>query len=66
MSENLVSLVLMVAYAPLLLMGLLWIAALGLRLAGKPGFSQWLATRTSIPRPEEPPAPDAHEHKPHP
>jgi hypothetical protein len=52
MSDNLVRLVLVLAYAPLLLMGLLWIAALGLRLAGKPGLSQWLAARTSIPRPE--------------
>jgi len=58
MSDNLVRLVLALAYAPLLLMGLLWIVALGLRLAGKPGLSQWLAARTSIPRPEQPLAPD--------
>jgi uncharacterized membrane protein YcfT len=55
MSENLVSLVLVIAYAPLLLMGLLWIMALWLRLAGRPAFSKWLVARTSVPEPEQNP-----------
>jgi hypothetical protein len=64
MSENLVSLVLVIAYAPLLLMGLLWLVALGLYLAGKPGFSRWLVARTSVPQPEQsaPPASGGKEH----
>jgi len=53
MSENLVDLVLVIAYAPLLLMGLLWTVALALRLAGKPEFSKWLVARTSVPEPEQ-------------
>ena len=61
MSAKLVSLVLVVAYSPLLVMGLLWIVALGLRLAGKPGFARWLKARTSIPQPEPNPPSNASE-----
>jgi hypothetical protein len=60
MSHDLIGLVLLIAYAPLLLMGLLWIAALALRLAGRPGFLQWLARRTSVPQPEEAPHDSGH------
>ncbi|UCH34432.1 MAG: hypothetical protein JSV65_18200 [Armatimonadota bacterium] len=59
MSENLVSLVLLLAYAPILLMGLVWMVALGLRLARKPEFWLWLRSRTSVPQPEANPPPEA-------
>jgi len=52
MSDDLVRLVLMLAYAPLLLMSLLWVIALALRWGGKPGLWQWLVARTSVPQPE--------------
>jgi hypothetical protein len=52
MSENLVRLVLAVAYGPLAAMALLWIIALALRAAGRPWLSYWLARRTSVPQPE--------------
>ena len=60
MSDDIVSLVLLIAYAPLLLMGLLWIVAVALRLAGKPAYLYWLARRTSVPQPEQAKADGAH------
>ena len=57
MSQNLVNLVLALAYAPVVMMGVLWLTALGLRLAGKPGLAHWLAARTSVPQPEQNPPP---------
>ena len=59
MSDKLVSVVLMSAYAPLLAMALLWMVALVLKLAGLPGLLRWLKTRTSVPPPEPNPPPGA-------
>lgn len=59
MNDKLITLVLAIAYAPLLVMGLLWIAAVALRLAGQPAFARWLALRTSVPQPEQNPPPQA-------
>lgn len=52
MSDNATTVVLLAAYGPLVLMGLLWAVALLLRLAGAPGLMHWLKIRTSVPLPE--------------
>ncbi|HUT74509.1 MAG TPA: hypothetical protein VM221_06705 [Armatimonadota bacterium] len=59
MSDRLVTLVFALAYLPLAAMALLWVIALGLRLAGAPGLLRWLKARTSVPQPEPNPPPGA-------
>ena len=61
MSEKLVGLTLTAAYMPLVAMLLLWLAALALRLAGRPGLAHWLKVRTSVPTPEQNPPAEARE-----
>ena len=51
MSDALLVAVMLLAYGPFLLMGLLYLLGLVLKLAGRPGFLTWLVARTRVPQP---------------
>jgi len=51
MSDSVLFVVILLAYGPFLMMGLLYLLGLVLKLAGRPGFLAWLVERTQVPQP---------------
>ena len=62
MQHKVIGVVLILAYGPLAVMALLWIAAAVLRALGRPGMADWLGRRTSIPERETFPGEESHSH----
>jgi hypothetical protein len=51
MSDGVLVAVMLLAYGPFLMMGLLYLLGLVLKLAGRPRFLSWIVERTRVPQP---------------